>query len=239
MKEKAKYIIVEDYIKNQINEGKLKPGDQLDTEVQLAEQFNVSRLTINKAISRLAFDGLIERIPGKGSFVKQDRFTADYKTVGSFTKYIESQHRKAGSRLLEYKAYIGKEVPTIANLLDIGDDEIVHYFVKVRTVEDEPVAVMTSYVPAKLVPNFDISVLSGSLYEYFDSLNLPRLSFESRITAILPDEYLSRCLEVDKYTALLKHTHVTYTRNHIPLEYCEAIYIGNKYAYEIEETRAE
>ena len=41
MKEKAKYIIVEDYIKNQISEGKLKPGDQLGTEVQLAEQCQV------------------------------------------------------------------------------------------------------------------------------------------------------------------------------------------------------
>lgn len=238
MKEKAKYIIVEDYIKNQISEGKLKPGDQLGTEVQLAEQFQVSRLTVNKAISRLAFDGLIERIPGKGSFVKPDTFTADYKTIGSFTKYIESQHRKVGSRLVEYKVYVGKDVPTIANLLEVGETEQIHYFVKVRTVEDEPVAIMTSYVPSKIVPNFDISVLSGSLYGYFDTLGLPRVSFKSRITAILPDDYLARCLEVDRYTALLKHTHVTYTKNHQPLEYCEAIYIGSKYAYEIEETRS-
>lgn len=239
MKEKAKYVIVEDYIKNQISEGVLKPGDQLGTEVQLAEQFNVSRLTVNKAISRLAFDGLIERIPGKGSFVKQNTFTADYKTIGSFTKYIESQHRKAGSKLLEYKAYVGKEVPTIANLLEVGENEQIHYFVKLRSVEDEPVAIMISYVPAKLVPNFDISVLSGSLYDYFDSLDLARCSFKSRITAILPDDYLARYLEVRPCTALLKHVHVTYTYNQIPLEYCEAIYIGDKYAYEIEETRIE
>ena len=51
MKKKAKYILVEEYIKDLISDGKLKNGDQLETEFQLAEKFNVSRLTVNKAIS--------------------------------------------------------------------------------------------------------------------------------------------------------------------------------------------
>ena len=38
MKEKARYILVEEYIRNLINNGKLKKGDQLETEVQLAKR---------------------------------------------------------------------------------------------------------------------------------------------------------------------------------------------------------
>ena len=80
-----------------------------------------------------------------------------------------------------------------------------------RQADGEPIAIMTSYVPAKLVPSFDISVLSGSLYDYYDQLGLPRLRTKSRFTAIPSDEYLSEHLEVEKNTALLKHDHITYT----------------------------
>ncbi len=238
MKEKAKYIIVEDYIKDQIQSGNLKPGDQLETEIELAKRFDVSRLTVNKAISRLAFDGLIDRIPGRGSFVKQNVFTADFKTVGSFTNYTKSQHCQAGSRLLEYHVYHSSEIPNqIAQLLQLTHDDQVYYFVRVRTIEGEPIVLMSSYVPSKLVPNFDISILSSSLWEYFDSLDLPRTQTKSHLTAVLPDEYTARHLQIDKYTALLKHDHLSYTRGNVPLEYCEALYVGYKYAYEIEESR--
>ncbi len=237
MKKKAKYILVEEYIKDLISDGKLKNGDQLETEFQLAEKFNVSRLTVYKAISRLAAEGIIDRIPGKGSFVKQAMFFADYKTVGSFSKYMESQHRVPGSKLIEYKILNSKDVPIIASYLELDKNEKIQYFVKVRSADNEPIAIMTSYIPAKLVPSFDVSVLFGSLYDYFDTLDLPRIKTKSKITAILSDDYLSSNLEIEENTALLKHDHVTYTKNNIPLEYCIAIYIGNKYAYEIEETR--
>ncbi len=237
MKEKARYILVEEYIRNLINNGKLKKGDQLETEVQLAKRFNVSRLTVNKAISRLATEGIIERIPGKGSFVKRTLFFADYKMVGSFTHYMESQNKVPDSKLLEYKIYDSKDIPNVASYLELKEDEKIQYFVKVRTADGEPIAIMTSYVPAKLVPSFDISVLSGSLYDYYDQLGLPRLRTKSRFTAIPSDEYLSEHLEVEKNTALLKHDHITYTIDNAPLEYCVAIYIGYKYAYEIEDLR--
>lgn len=237
MKEKAKYILVEEYIKDLISDGKLKNGDQLETEFQLAEKFNVSRLTVNKAISRLATEGIIERIPGKGSFVKQAMFFADYKTVGSFSRYMATQNRVADSKLIEYKIYDSKDIPMIANYLELDNDEKIQYFVRVRFADHVPIAIITSYIPAKLVPSFDVSVLSGSLYDFYDQLNLPRVKTKSKITAINSDEYLSNNLGIENNTALLKHDHITYTTNNVPLEYCIAIYIGSKYAYEIEETR--
>ncbi len=237
MKEKAKYILVEEYIKDLISNGKLKNGDQLETEFQLAEKFNVSRLTVNKAISRLATEGIIDRIPGKGSFVKQSMFFADYKTVGSFSRYMTSQNRVPGSKLIEYKILNSKDIPIISNYLQLNNNDEIQYFVKVRTADGEPIAIITTYIPSKLVPSFDVSVLSGSLYDYYDKMDLPRLKTKSKITAILSDDYLSKHLGIEKNTALLKHDHVTYTKDFIPLEYCVAIYIGNKYAYEIEENR--
>lgn len=232
---RAKYILVENYVKDLINTGQKKIGDQLETEQQIAKKFNISRLTVNKALSRLAFDGLVEQIPGKGTFIKSTALTSDYATVGSFTKYLASQRIESGSILIEYKIVNASEYPDIANQLKISIDDNMYYFVRVRTANKEPIAMMASFVPCKVCPNFDITVLHGSLYDYFDKLNLPRIATKSRITAISADDYYSKYLRVPLNSALLKHYHVTISRDELPIEYCDNTYIGEKYSYDIEQ----
>jgi GntR family transcriptional regulator of arabinose operon len=60
------------HVAEAINSGKLRPGDRVPSEKELAEEFNVSRITSKKALERLYQDRLIERIRGKGSFVAND-----------------------------------------------------------------------------------------------------------------------------------------------------------------------
>ncbi|MDQ0226293.1 GntR family transcriptional regulator [Metabacillus niabensis] len=57
------------YIISEIKQGKLTQGDRVPSEKDLAEQFNVSRITSKKALDLLAQNKIIERIRGKGSFV--------------------------------------------------------------------------------------------------------------------------------------------------------------------------
>lgn len=59
------------YVADAIHTGTLKPNDRVPSEKELAEQFNVSRITSKKALERLYQDGLIDRIRGKGSFVAE------------------------------------------------------------------------------------------------------------------------------------------------------------------------
>ncbi|MDR6553235.1 GntR family transcriptional regulator [Paenibacillus qinlingensis] len=59
------------HIVHEIKEGKLKVGDRVSSEKELAEQFGVSRITSKKALEKLAEEGLVKRIQGKGSFVAQ------------------------------------------------------------------------------------------------------------------------------------------------------------------------
>lgn len=54
MKEMPKYKIIENYIIDRIQSGDLKPGDQIETEKQLSEKFDIGRLTVNKALINLA-----------------------------------------------------------------------------------------------------------------------------------------------------------------------------------------
>lgn len=65
------YTVVYDYIKELISSKKLNPNDILPTEKELVAQLNVSRITVQKAMSMLVDDGYVMRTAGKGTFVKE------------------------------------------------------------------------------------------------------------------------------------------------------------------------
>jgi len=66
------YIQLKNYILDQMNKGIWKPGDKLPSENELAEQFQVSRITVKNAMADIVEQGLIYRIQGRGSFIADD-----------------------------------------------------------------------------------------------------------------------------------------------------------------------
>ncbi len=67
-----KYERLKDHILDEFHSGRLQPGDALPTEADLAVQMQVARSTVRKALSSLDSDGFINRIRGKGTFVRND-----------------------------------------------------------------------------------------------------------------------------------------------------------------------
>jgi len=66
------YLQIQDYFKNEIVTKRLSPNEKIPTEREIMEMFNVSRITVANALTELAKEGWIFRVPGKGSFVSED-----------------------------------------------------------------------------------------------------------------------------------------------------------------------
>ena len=66
--EKCLYQTVYSTLQERIRTGKIQPGERLPAEKVLAEEFEVSRITVQKAMSMLVQDGYVVRRPGRGSF---------------------------------------------------------------------------------------------------------------------------------------------------------------------------
>lgn len=69
MSELPLYKQIQLAIKEQIRKGRLRPGDRIPSEKELAEQFHVSLITSKNALAGLADEGIAVRVRGKGTFV--------------------------------------------------------------------------------------------------------------------------------------------------------------------------
>ncbi|MEC0127690.1 GntR family transcriptional regulator [Paenibacillus pabuli] len=97
------YQQIQDYIRKFIASEKMKPGDRIPTEKELMDQFNVSKITVVNALTGLANEKLIARVPGKGSFVAEGTDETD-------TAFSESPAVRGGRSSTRM---IGVIMPTI------------------------------------------------------------------------------------------------------------------------------
>jgi len=135
------YMQLVNQIKEKINRGILKPGDMLQSEHQLALEYNVSRTTVRKGLSILFSEGYINPVPGKGYFVKEP-------AIDSYTLYfnekncIESYNNE--TKLLEVKLINASA--ELRRELDIKQKS----FVMIRWLiysDKKPVAYDVKYLP--------------------------------------------------------------------------------------------
>lgn len=67
--ESPKYLLVQEWIKSEINKGTYVNGDKIPSENELMEQFGFSRQTVRLAISNLENMGYLEKVKGSGTYV--------------------------------------------------------------------------------------------------------------------------------------------------------------------------
>ncbi len=136
------------YIHDLIRTKKLAPNACIPSENALAKQLLVSRYTVRQAIDRLVADGYLHRRPGKGTFVRVPTIVQPLLTVTSFTKAMTDEGHHPSTALLELSASRG--TPVEREVLEISDTDSVVNIVRLRYVDDVPISVMRSVLPASI-----------------------------------------------------------------------------------------
>ena len=233
MKKMHLYLTIVQDIMEMIQNGSLRSGEQLMTEAQLCEKYQVSRMTANKALSALVAQGYISRTAGKGSFVLEPKVTKDIgsSNISSFSRDMASVGKKPGAILVEYRVMRAEEAPLAAERLQLAENELIHYIFRIRTSNDIRIALSHTYIPCKYLPALDVTILEGSLYEYLDQTYQihPRV-LDYNFSAILSNKKQQELLQTEA-CALLKSSHTSTIEPDIFFEFTETYYVGNRYTY--------
>ncbi len=141
------YYRLEKFLRDQILSGALKPGAAIPPESQLAQQFSTSRMTVRQALSRLVFEGLIERHRGRGSFVAEPRLEHT-KMWLSFEEEMQARGSKIAHKLLQMRI-----VPIegkAAEHLALPEGTPVFFLQRQRLVDGQVAGYENRFLPRKI-----------------------------------------------------------------------------------------
>lgn len=185
----------------------LQPGDLLPSESQLCERHQVSRTVVRQAVSDLVAEGLLIRLRGKGTFVARPKLREQFmeSTVGFFED-LTSQGHKVISRVLAL-AFVDC-TPHVAEILGLPRDSPVIELVRLRSVNNEIIALTKSYLNStdqELLEELKATDLANtSLYQFLEKRwNLRIESGHRSIEAITATGMLCRLLDIESGNPLL------------------------------------
>lgn len=148
-----------------IREGKMQPGQKFLTEREIAERFETSRPTANKALSSLVSEGLLEVRRGAGTFLRDSLLDYDLERLVSFTDKARAVGKEPGTRVLEYRRVKADEAPAgVVKQLGVSADAILVYMERVRLADGRPVIYEKRHVVAALCDSMGKADAKGSLY---------------------------------------------------------------------------
>lgn len=232
------YFQIEKILETQILEHALSPGDQLPTEVDLCEQYQVSRSVIRQALQNLVNSGLIERLPGKGTFVSHPKVRESLirELLGFHEDTVQQGHRP-GTSVIENR--IQEASVEIAALLEIDPGTPTLFLKRLRFVDNEPHLLSETYLRTDIEPRLvDEDFAKESLYDILENRFGLFIEHGTRIVeATLATKDDARYLDIKPGSPLLLLTSLVYLSDGRPFEYSIGKHRADRARFEVDLVR--
>ncbi len=229
------YFQLQEDLKRDIEMGNYQEGEKIPTEKQLEQIYNVSRITVRKAVEGLVHEGILVKRQGIGTIVSGKRYQDRSLKLESFTEKMHEQGFQVETQILEASRM--KAPPRIAKHLSIGDNEDVICAKRLRLTDGIPLAIFTAYLPVSVGVTTEDDY-SGSLFRLLEDKYGIRISHSDRtIVASLATKEEAVLLGIRPYEAVLLIKNVTYNESGRPIEYSEGVYRSDRYQYNLRYVR--
>jgi GntR family transcriptional regulator len=221
------YSRVETVLACEISDGVLRVGDQLPTEDILIERFEVSRITVRRAIQNLVGRGLVEIHRGKGTFVAEPKMTQELTELSGFVEDMHALGRKPTARV------ISKEVVTadtaVANHLALTKGERVVRIRRVRLADGVPLSFDETFLPLEIgkkivTNNLKVEPIFSLLERKYD---IPLIEAEYKLEALAADAEVASALRVKQGSPIFRIERTSYSTGNRPVDYEKLYYRGD------------
>lgn len=232
------YHQLKELLRDEILSGRWPAGVQIPSEPELCRVLDVSRTVVRQALGDLGNEGLLRRRKGLGTFVAEPKIHG--RLVQSLTGFHDdmlAQGRVPRTRVLDQRVVPAPKV--VASELGIPEGTPVVMIDRVRSVDGEPIVLVTTYLPHARVPGLEtIDLTDASLYQTLASayglvIERGRRMLESiAATASCADE-----LDLEPGDPVLFLRSVTFTADGQAIEYYEARHRGDRTVLEVDLVR--
>lgn len=223
---------IREIIRRRVLDGTYAPHSQMPSESQMIEAFSVSRITIRQALGDLQKEGLIFKVPSKGSFVAKPKAFQNLSRLQGFGEAMGPSGYETFSQVLSTRQVAASEITARRLQLAIGDP--VYEIQRLRYLNREPISVDQSYFPLSIgerlaqedLPTRDIFVILENDY----GLHLTHADVQ--IEAISANELLARQLRIEEASPLLRIERLTYADEQ-PIDFEFLYYRGDAFQYRL------
>jgi GntR family transcriptional regulator len=224
------YYQLETILRKKITSGDYSPDTPLPSEDALAEEYEVSRITVRQALSSLEQDGLVIRQRGKGTFVSEK---ADTLELPRFTGSIEDlilMGKRTKTKVIESSWIDPSDI--IRERLKVKDGKVLR-IEKIRYIEGDPFSHVFNYLPPELGNKLPIDLVKSKpmLMILEDELGVRANEAEQSVEATIADATDASLLDIRVGDPLLKAERTVYDIKGNPVEYVSVVYRADKYAF--------
>jgi GntR family transcriptional regulator len=216
--------LLADAIRQSIRTERLKPGEQLPSEPEFAEQLGVSRTTLRDAIRMLVSDGTLERRRGIGTFVANNPLINIHEGLESListSEIIRTQGYEPGTLESAWETVSATE--HLAQMFDIPPQTSLLHLSRTRTANGVPVIQCEEYLPTTVLASTVINHQQNdwSLYQVLKDAGLEITSAVCKVIPVVANENLAARLKVPLLHPLLLLRQTHYATEQRPVLFCE------------------
>ena len=226
------YIRIHDAIKKEIEGGVWEIGQRLPSERDLADDYEVSRMTLRQAITLLVEEGILERRVGSGTYVASHRVQEKMRGTTSFTEIVRSQGKTPSSQLISYQRKPANE--TEIQQLQLKATDTVVRMERVRFADNVPLVFEVASIPEKLIQSFNQEDITEHFFQTLTDNGYEIGKSQQTIYAKNASERVANYLKVPKNHAVLALTQVSYFTDGRPFEYVHSQYVGDRFEFYLE-----
>ncbi len=219
-----KHVQVREFVRGLVRDA--GPGTAAPSERELVHQFHVARMTVRQAMDALVAEGLLERIPGRGTFVAQPR-----RAIGRLLSFSEDM--TARGLLAESQTLMARREqagPGVARALGVTPGDAVIHWKRLRRADGAPMCLEDAYLNEILLPGFLQSGMPTSLYDALESRGLRPTWAEDSIAADVAGGQEAELLEVDRGSPVLRHSRRALAEEKV-VEVSRSVYRADRFTW--------
>lgn len=233
------YSQLKDRIISAINNDELKYGEKIPTEIEIMEQYNVSRITVRRAIEELVEEGYLIKKQGKGTFVIKNKIerklTYSYKNTQpiSFTKELELNNIIPSAQVIDLK--IIDPIEEFNKMLNINLNDKLIYMKRLRLANNIPTAIEINYFSYTYFEELLNKNLTGSLYKILeeDFKVFPNKNLKLELEVVKANDEQSKLLNIPISKPLFLFFGITADNNNNPIHIAKRYLIASKYKFSL------